>query len=109
MSEMQLLWQPTLFSATDAAEIDPEFAALDRHPLDTASWVDYAPGWVGNADALFAELVEGRPWGQRTRPMFDRHVLEPRLTSSWSSAGGLPLEPPVIERMRAALSARYGL
>jgi alkylated DNA repair dioxygenase AlkB len=41
--------------------------------------------------------------------MYDHHVLEPRLTSWWSADSGRPLEPAVLERMRAALSARYGV
>jgi alkylated DNA repair dioxygenase AlkB len=39
--------------------------------------------------------------------MFDRMVVEPRLTSWWSAAGGGPLEPPLLEEMRVLLSERY--
>ncbi len=108
MSDASLVWQPSLFDARGAAEIDPGLASLTRHHLDDASWVDHAPGWVVAADTLFAELAELRPWGQRTRRMFDRHVLEPRLTSSWSSADG-PLQPALVEQMRSVLGARYGV
>jgi alkylated DNA repair dioxygenase AlkB len=109
MSGHPVVWQPSLLGGTVSAEIDPELASVTRHHLDSRSWVDYAPLWVSGTDALFAELVACRPWNQRERWTFDRTVLEPRLTSSWSSTDGPPLDPPVIERMRAALSLRYGV
>jgi alkylated DNA repair dioxygenase AlkB len=108
VSDASLIWQPSLFEARGAPEIDVGLATLTRHHLDDASWVDHAPGWVSDADALFAELAGGRPWRQRTRKMFDRDVLEPRLTSSWSSADG-PLQPAVVEQMRCVLAAHYGV
>ncbi len=107
MFDASLIWQPSLFGARNGTEIDIGFGSLTRHHLDGASWVDHAAGWVSGADVLFAELAELRRWGQRTRRMFDRDVLEPRLTSSWSSGDGQPLEPPVVEQMRAVLSAQY--
>ena len=36
-------------------------------------------------------------------------MLEPRLTSWWGAESGKPLEPPILERMRQALSDRYGV
>ncbi len=41
--------------------------------------------------------------------MYDRRVLEPRLTSPWSLASGVPLEPAILEDLRLALSDRYGV
>ena len=41
--------------------------------------------------------------------MFDKRVVEPRLTSSWRAASVKPLEPVVLEDMRRILSARYGI
>jgi alkylated DNA repair dioxygenase AlkB len=109
VSDPSLIWQPSLFDGPNAAEIDVGLSSLARHHLDAVSWVDYAPGWVRGADAVFARLAELRPWGQRTRRMFDREVVEPRLTSSWSAAGDRLLEPAVVEQMRAVLSAHYGV
>ena len=37
------------------------------------------------------------------------HAREPRLTSHWSLDGSGSLEPEVLERMRLALSSRYGV
>jgi alkylated DNA repair dioxygenase AlkB len=88
---------------------DPTFSAVARVALDESSWIDLVPGWAAGADRLFDELVRSRDWSQRSRWMYDRRVLEPRLTARWELASGLPLEPPVLDGMRQALSARYGV
>jgi alkylated DNA repair dioxygenase AlkB len=103
-----LSWQPSLFETETSAGIDESFASVERVQLDPASWVDYDPTWVTGSDALFAKLLDGRDWGQRSRPMYERRVKEPRLTSLWRAGSG-PLEPPILERMRRALSERYGV
>ncbi|MCA1706501.1 MAG: alpha-ketoglutarate-dependent dioxygenase AlkB [Actinobacteria bacterium] len=102
-------WQPSLFGATEEPAIDQSFAALERIQLDAESWVDHSPNWVSGADALFEELVGTLDWGQRSRKMYDRTVQEPRLTSLWRATSGRPLQPPILEQMRAALGERYGL
>ena len=104
----EIMWQPSLLD-TEAVEVDDTFASLERVELDKDSWVDYAPGWLRGSDTLFGELVEGRRWGQRTRKMYDKEVIEPRLTAPWRAAPGKPLEPPVLERARVLLSDRYGV
>lgn len=109
MSSPDLAWQPSLLDATAEPGIDESFSSLRRLRLDVRSWVDHAPGWVAGSDRLFAELLAGVDWGQRSRRIYDHHVLEPRLTSWWSTGSGLPLEPAVLERMRTVLSARYGV
>jgi alkylated DNA repair dioxygenase AlkB len=109
MSAPDLTWQPSLLEAAAAPDIDESFSSLQRIQLDRASWVDHAPGWVSGSDLLFADLLAGVSWGQRSRRMYDHHVLEPRLTSWWGADSGRPLEPVVLERMRAVLSARYGV
>ncbi len=101
-------FQPSLFDGRPVG-FDPAFAALARLRLDEESWIDHAPGWVRGSDALFEQVLATRSWGERTRWMYDRRVREPRLTSPWSLASGLPLEPPVLEAIRVLLSARYGV
>jgi alkylated DNA repair dioxygenase AlkB len=91
----------------ESVGIDQSFAGLERIALDERSWVDHCAGWVGGSDLLFEVLLETRDWGQRSRHMYDRRVREPRLTSPWSARSGEPLEPPVLEDVRAALSDRY--
>ena len=102
-------WQPSLLDEASEPALDERFASLERIDLDSESWIDYAPGWVAGADELFAALLTTTSWGQRTRTMFDKQVVEPRLTSSWRAASGKTLEPVVLEDMRRILSARYGI
>jgi alkylated DNA repair dioxygenase AlkB len=95
----------------DRAEpsFDPGFRDLTRTWLDPKSWIDFVPGWVRGSDALFREVIDSCKWGQRTRRMYDRRVLEPRLTAAWNLRSGVPLEPRILEDVRLALSARYGV
>jgi len=88
---------------------DPGFGGLTRTWLDERSFVDYAPGWLQGSDAAFRDVLESRNWGQRTRRMYDRRVLEPRLTAPWNLRSGVPLEPEILDDVRLALSARYGV
>jgi alkylated DNA repair dioxygenase AlkB len=94
-------------TATPAYEA--EFRRLTRTWLDAASWIDLVPGWLSGSDAVFREILESRRWGQRTRRMFDRRMLEPRLTAPWNLHSGVPLRPTILEDVRVALSARYGV
>ncbi|HEX2089682.1 MAG TPA: alpha-ketoglutarate-dependent dioxygenase AlkB [Actinomycetota bacterium] len=100
-------WQPSLFALDEEPDIDHSFSSARRVQLDADSWVDHVPGWVKGAERLFEELLAGMTWQQRSRHMYDKRVLEPRLTAHWNTESGSPLEPPVLEDMRKALSARY--
>src|SRR5688500_12771762 len=107
MASTDLTWQPTLFDTT-APSFDASFSTLERIELDPSAWVDYAPGWVDGSDELFAQVLDARDWGQRSRRMYDSRVVEPRLTAPWNLRSGEPLQPPVLEDLRLALSERYG-
>jgi alkylated DNA repair dioxygenase AlkB len=48
--------------------------------------IDYYPGWVDDADQLFALLRDAIPWEQHTIRLYARTVLTPRLTS-WMGDG----------------------
>jgi len=104
----ELAWQPSLFAMHDAIAVDQTFAGVERIELDSDSWVDHGPGWVRGADRLYDEVVATRDWGQRTRRMYDKNIVEPRLTSGWNLASGEPLEPPILEEIRLLLTDRYG-
>ena len=106
---LDLTWQPSLLDAGPEPTIDETFAGAERISLDRRAWIERVPAWVADSDALFAHLLATADWGQRTRKMWDNEVLEPRLTSWWNAESGKPLEPPILERMRRALSARYGV
>jgi alkylated DNA repair dioxygenase AlkB len=102
-----LVWQPSLLAVTAEIDFDRSFSNLKRIDLDEESWVDRVPGWVSGSDALFEQILTQRRWGQRRRHMYDQKVLEPRLTAPWNVQSGEPLEPPVLEEIRVALSDRY--
>ncbi len=106
---LDLTWQPSLLDSGPEPAIDETFAGAERIWLDKRSWIERVPGWVSDSDALFAHLLATADWAQRTRKMWDHEVLEPRLTSWWGAESGKPLEPPILERMRQALSTRYGV
>ncbi len=107
-SPHDVTWQASLLDA-EAVAVDASFAGCTRIQLDAASWVDHAPGWVSGSDRLFAELLGGAEWDQRSRHLYGRVVREPRLTCWWRASSGRSLEPPVLERMRVLLSRRYGV
>src|SRR5688500_10869153 len=96
-----LSWQPSLLGG-DEPSVDTTFASLVRHQLDERAWVDLCPGWLSGADAVFDEVVEKARWQQPDRPMCGQVVTQPRLNARWPRLA-------IIEDMRAALSARYGL
>jgi alkylated DNA repair dioxygenase AlkB len=99
------------FFSFDSAEpsFDVTFSGLTRTWLDAKSWIDFAPGWLRGSDAVFRGVIESRSWGQRTRRMYEQRVLEPRLTAPWNLRSGVPLEPRILDEVRLALSARYGV
>jgi alkylated DNA repair dioxygenase AlkB len=99
-------WQASLF-ATGDPEVDATFGGLRRLPLDDSSWIDHLPRWLSGSDHVFAELVARLPWRQRTVPMYERLVREPRLVWWWSE--GEPSPPPllVLDEVRRALTVRY--
>jgi alkylated DNA repair dioxygenase AlkB len=104
-----LIWQPSLLDSGPEPDIDETFAGAVHIDLDRRSWIERVPGWVSDSDALFDHLVRTVDWGRRTRRMWENEVVEPRLTAGWGAESGTPLRPPILERMRAALSARYGV
>ena len=103
-----LIWQPSLLGTVDEPSIDRSFSGLERVHLDDDAWVDHAPGWVSGSDVVFERVLESRRWEQRSRRMYDQTVREPRLTAPWNARSGEPLEPPILEEIRQALSERYG-
>ncbi len=106
MVEAQIAWQASLLDAGEPRP-DLDFTALRRVQLDETSWVDYAPGWLAGADALFDELLRTGEWAQRTRHLYDQRVLEPRLTAGWSVAADASDVPPALRSMAVSLSGRY--
>jgi alkylated DNA repair dioxygenase AlkB len=101
-----LAWQPSLFDG-GAVGFDGSFGGVERRELTEGAWVDHLPGWCHGSDELFARLLAETPWQGRTVPMYDRMVVEPRLTHRWV----LPEAPPPdeLQAMARVLSQRYGV
>lgn len=99
---MPLTWQPSLLGDVDPG-VDATFTAVRRRDLGNGAWVEEVPGWLRGADALFAQLLDVAPWASHERPMYERMVVEPRLTTR-----GWPDPPDPIPAMAGALSDRYG-
>jgi alkylated DNA repair dioxygenase AlkB len=101
-------WQASLFGS-EATAVDVTFDGLERVELADGAWVDHLPRWLRGADLVMDELVRTAPWKESSRPMYDRIVAVPRLTSWWKWTGAYPAHtPPIIGTMRGALSAHYG-
>lgn len=98
------VFQPTLLDVGAEPSIDADLAGVRRRFLGAGAWVDWVPGWVHGADALFEAVMARAPWATHERSMYDAMVLEPRLTTGrWD-------DPPTpVPAMAAVLSARYGL
>jgi alkylated DNA repair dioxygenase AlkB len=99
---MALSWQPSLLD-DGAPRVDPTFAGIERTDLGEGAWFDRLPGWVQGADALFADVLARAPWAGHERPMYDKVVAEPRLTTrAWD-------DPPApVVAMAEALTSHYG-
>ena len=99
-----MAWQGSLFDPPAADRLS--FDALERDHLDDRSWIDVVAGWVPDHAALFDWLLEHAPWEQRSRRMWEREVLEPRLVATLDRDGQMPDR---IAELAAPLSARYGV
>jgi alkylated DNA repair dioxygenase AlkB len=96
-----VVWQPSLLGE-GPPEVDEAFAGASHRDLGSGAWVEHVPGWVAGADALFETVLVRAPWVARERPMYDRIVAEPRLTTGeWG-------DPPApIPAIAEHLSRRY--
>lgn len=102
----RVAWQESLFAEADAPAERLSFQGMRRDHLDDRSWLDVAPGWVPDHAALFDGLLEHAPWRQRSRTMWDKDVLEPRLVATWDAGEPLPLQ---VAEVVALLDVRYGV
>src|SRR3954447_9002680 len=100
---VQLAFQGTLLGGDDPA-IDERFAGAVRSELAGGAWIEHVPGWLRGADSLFDVVVDRVAWHSEMVRMWDKQVQTPRLH------GSLPPDdrPPIVDEMRAMLSARYG-
>ncbi len=101
-----LAWQPSLLDGGEP-RLDVSYDGLRRIVLDDRSWVDYCPGWLAGSDSVFELLASTARWQQRRVTMWDKDVLEPRLTAGWSTDA--KHVPPVLAEMCTLLSQRYAV
>ncbi len=98
-------WQASLFGSQHPRLQD--LSALARIDLDDECWIELGRDVVHGSDELFATVHRSLPWQANERPMYDRIVAVPRLTSFLDLDD--PRFPPVVPAIADALSARYGL
>ena len=101
---MTMTWQPSLLeSATEPTIAGDLVGRAGRRFLGAGAWVDVVPGMVAGADVLFDEILAAAPWAEHDRPMYDRIVREPRLTTRrWDDP------PAIVTDLAARLTAHYG-
>lgn len=102
---IDLAWQPSLLDAGPDPVPAADFAGVVRHDLGDGAWVDHVPGWLHGADRLFADLLDRTPWSGRSVRMYERTVVEPRLTHRWT----LDDAPALLTGLAHLLSERYGV
>jgi alkylated DNA repair dioxygenase AlkB len=101
-ADRHVTWQPSLLGG-DPPAFDATLSSARRRFLGAGAWVDYVPGFASGTDALFDEILERAPWQGYERPMYDRIVDVPRLTTK-----GWVDHPPVLDEMADVLGRRYG-
>lgn len=77
------------------------FATATSHRLDDHSWITHVHGLVDGDASLMRELSALQGWEQRSRWMYDRSVLEPRMTNEIHH---LTLAPSFLVTLTDALS-----
>jgi alkylated DNA repair dioxygenase AlkB len=96
-------WQPSLLGFDEPPAFTLDAGMARRRFLGQGAWVDHVPGLLTGADALFDEVLAAAPWAEHERPMYDRIVKEPRLTTRrWPD----PL--PIIRDLADRLTTHYG-
>jgi alkylated DNA repair dioxygenase AlkB len=100
----QVSWQGSLFEDAEPVRERLSFDELRRDHLDESSWLDVVPGWVTDHARLFDLLLAEAPWQQRTRTMWEKEVLEPRMVAVVPQ----PF-PSYVHELVDPLNSRYGV
>jgi alkylated DNA repair dioxygenase AlkB len=86
-------------------DFDGSFGKVRRLELEDGAWLEHEPGFLGGHAQLFERLLETTHFHTETRQMYDREVTVPRCHARLPEDGP---GHPIIQRVQAALSARYG-
>ena len=110
MSEQALLpFEVDAPSVPDPVDLevsfDATFATASRIQLDETSWVDHIPQWLAGAQTLMRRLLTEADWEQRSRWMYTRMVIEPRMTAEYPVLAEAP--ESIIHDLADALSVHY--
>jgi alkylated DNA repair dioxygenase AlkB len=97
--------QMALFGRTEAPAFE-RLSRLERIVLADGAWLDYARGWLVGHARVYDELCRRTPWRAERRVMYEKEVEVPRLYAELASD---EKSLAIIEDMRAALDAHYGL
>jgi alkylated DNA repair dioxygenase AlkB len=98
--------QPGLFDNPETT-LGVDYSGLERIQLDETSWIEHVPGWLAGSDRLFDELLHAAAWERRSRWMYTREVVEPRLTAEYPDLTTAP--DAGLRMVAAALSSHYGV
>jgi len=102
---MNTAFQGSLLDLPDQAGLGSLGPAVRRTRLSHGAWVDFRPGWITGADALFGRLAGAVPWRAERWMMYDRVVDVPRLLCFYAEGQTLP--DPMLTLARDALSEYY--
>jgi len=97
-------WQPSLLDA-DELTSDRRVCRRDPAPPRTRRHGPTTPEWAAaGSDTLFEELLERCDWQQPEVHMYERTLVQPRLSAGWPS---VPELEALRDVMLALLGARY--
>jgi alkylated DNA repair dioxygenase AlkB len=88
--------------------VEAEVAKVERLWLDETAWVDIARGWLPDADAVYAEVLERSQWQQGKLWRYERWVDEPRLGAWGPSAHAHPALVDAGRRLEQQYKVRFG-
>jgi alkylated DNA repair dioxygenase AlkB len=77
-----------------------------RIALDATSWIEHIPRWYSDDGELMSHLLETADWEQRDRWMYNKTVIEPRLTAGYTMAD-VPV--PKIRLIGSLLSKQFSV
>ncbi len=101
---MSAALQGSLLDLTESPGPGP-LGQLGRTELAHGAWIDFLPGWMAGADALFGRLLTAVPWRAERRWMYERVVAVPRLLCFYDTAGELP--DRLLTEAHRALNEHY--
>jgi len=83
-----------------------QYRRFDLPGTDLQLWEQFFPRF--QADHYFQLLRDSTPWQQRTRKMYDKTVLDPRLTAWYGGSEGLEWTP-LLQTIRSHVEQRCDL